>query len=188
MIRRLAARRLAAVAFLVLLMLGPALAARADDYDSEISAIDNAFDPGIVRIQPGGSVRWSNDGNSPHTVTADDGSYDSGNLDPGATYTKEFDQPGVYTYFCKYHGAPGVGMTGIVVVGDVQIPSATGGGVGPGREPLPGGFSATVRVPADYPTVQEAVDHAEPGGMVLIAPGVYHESVVVTTPYHHDQR
>ena len=73
-----------------------------------------------------------------------------------------FDQPGVYSYFCKYHGAPGVGMTGIVVVGDVQIPSATGGGVGPGREPLPGGFAATVRVPADYPTVQEAVDHANP--------------------------
>ena len=183
MIRRLAVRRLAAVAFLVLLTLGPALAARADDYDAEISAIDNAFDAGIVRIQPGGSVSWSNDGNSPHTVTADDGSYDSGNLEPGATYTKAFDQPGVYSYFCKYHGAPGVGMTGIVVVGDVQIPSATGGGVGPGREPLPGGFAATVRVPADYPTVQEAVDHAEPGGMVLIAPGVYHESVVVTTPY-----
>ena len=94
-----------------------------------------------------------------------------------------FDQPGVYSYFCKYHGAPGVGMTGIVVVGDVQIPSATGGGVSPGREPVPSGFAATVRVPADYPTVQEAVDHAEPGGMVLIAPGVYHESVVVTTPY-----
>jgi plastocyanin len=183
MIRRLAVRRLAAVAFLVLLTLGPALAARADDYDAEISAIDNAFDSGIVRIQPGGSVSWSNDGNSPHTVTANDGSYDSGNLDPGDTYTKVFDQPGVYSYFCKYHGAPGVGMTGIVVVGDVQIPSATGGGVSPGREPLPGGFAATVRVPADYPTVQEAVAHAEPGGMVLIAPGVYHESVVVTTPY-----
>ena len=74
-------------------------------------------------------------------------------------------------------------MTGIVVVGDVEIPSATGGGVGPGREPVPGGFAATVRVPADFSTVQEAVDHAEPGGMVLIAPGVYHESVVVTTPY-----
>jgi parallel beta helix pectate lyase-like protein/phospholipase D-like protein len=60
---------------------------------------------------------------------------------------------------------------------------APGGGVGPGREPVPGGFAATVRVPADYPSVQEGVDHAEPGGMVLIAPGVYHEAVVVTTPF-----
>ena len=176
-------RRLAAVGFLALLTLGPALAARADDYDAEISAIDNAFDAGIVRIQPGQSIEWSNDGNSPHTVTADDGSFDSGNLAPDATFTTAFDQPGVYSYFCKYHGAPGVGMTGIVVVGDAEIPSPSGGGVGPGREPVPAGFAATVRVPADFPTVQEAVDHAKPGGMVLIAPGVYHEAVVVTTPY-----
>ena len=37
---------------------------------------------------------------------------------------KVFDQPGVYSYFCKYHGAPGVGMTGIVVVGDVADPES----------------------------------------------------------------
>ena len=182
-IRRLAIRRLAAVAFLVLLTLGPALAARADDYDAHVSAIDNAFDAGLVRLQPGQSIEWSNDGRSPHTVTADDGSFDSGDLEPGATYTQTFAQPGVYSYFCKYHGAPGVGMAGIIVVGDVKIPSAAGGGVSPGREPVPSGFAATVRVPGDYPTVQEGVDHAKPGGMVLIASGVYHESVVVTTPY-----
>lgn len=58
-----------------------------------------------------------------------------------------------------------------------------GGSVGPGREPAPTGFGATVRVPGDFATIQEAVDRAEPGGMVLIAPGVYRESVVVTTPY-----
>lgn len=176
-------RRLAAVASMLLLSLGPALAARAGDYDAEISAIDNAFDAGIVRIQPGQSIEWSNDGNSPHTVTADDGSFDSGNLESGATFTMVFDEPGVYSYFCTYHGAPGVGMAGIVVAGDVEIPNGTGGGVSPGREPVPGGFAATVRVPADYPTVQEGVDHAQPGGMVLIAPGVYNEAVVVTTPY-----
>jgi plastocyanin len=176
-------RRLAAVAFLLLLTVGPALAAKADAYDAEVSAIDNAFNASIVRIEPGQSIEWSMDGRSPHTVTADDGSFDSGNLDPGATYTRMFEQPGVYSYYCKYHGGPGVGMTGIVVVGDVAIPSASGGGVSPGREPAPAGFAETLRVPADYPTVQEAVSHAEPGGMVLIAPGVYHESVVVTTPY-----
>ncbi|MGH2594662.1 MAG: cupredoxin domain-containing protein [Actinomycetota bacterium] len=182
-VRRQAVRRLAAVAFLVLLTFGPALASRADSYDAQVSAIDNAFDAGLVRLQPGQSIEWTNDGRSPHTVTADDGSFDSGNLAPGATYTQTFAQPGVYSYFCKYHGAPGVGMAGIVVVGDVKIPNAAGGGVGPGREPVPSGFAATVRVPGDYPTVQEGVDHARPGGMVLIAAGVYHESVVVTTPY-----
>ncbi|MDP9300068.1 MAG: right-handed parallel beta-helix repeat-containing protein, partial [Actinomycetota bacterium] len=56
-------------------------------------------------------------------------------------------------------------------------------GVGPGREPVPTAYAGTIRVPQDFDTIQAAVDHAEPGGMVLIAPGVYTESVTVTTPY-----
>ncbi len=56
-------------------------------------------------------------------------------------------------------------------------------GVGPGREPVPIGYAGTIRVPQDFDTIQAAVDHAKPGGMVLVAPGVYRESVTVTTPY-----
>jgi hypothetical protein len=78
--------------------------------------------------------------------------------------------------------APGIRMKGITIVGNAKILNASGG-VGPGREPVPTGFAATVRVPADYATIQEAVDHAKPGGMVLIAPGIYREAVVITTPY-----
>ncbi len=39
-----------------------------------------------------------------------------------------------------------------------------------------------IRVPADYPTIQGAVDAAKQGDLILIAPGVYHEAVVVETP------
>jgi plastocyanin len=177
MIRRLAAANLVAA-----LLVGPAGSALGDASGAEIAAIDDAFDPQIVRIAPGGTVAWSNQGRSPHTVTADDGSFDSGSLGPGSTYERTFDRPGVYRFYCRFHGAPGIGMTGIVVVGDVQIPGPDGS-VGPDREPVPTGFAPTVRVPADFGTIQEAVDHAKPGGMVLIAPGVYHESVTVTTPY-----
>lgn len=64
-----------------------------------------------------------------------------------------------------------------------QDDGAATGAVGPGREPVPGGFGDTVRVPGDAPTIQEAVDAAEPGGMVLIEPGVYRESITVATPF-----
>jgi plastocyanin len=176
-------RRGAAAASVVLagLLLG-ALPAHAVPYGATVRIIDNAFAPQIVRVAVGGSVEWSNDGRAAHTVTADDDSWDSGNLDPGQEFDHSFDQAGVYTYYCRYHGSPGAGMTGTVVVGDVLLP---GGGedVGPGREQTPNGYSDTIRVPGDYPTVQAGVDHVKPGGMVLVAPGVYKEQVTVTTPY-----
>ena len=40
---------------------------------------------------------------------------------------------------------------------------------------------ATIRVPEDQPTIQDAVDAAAPGDLVLIAPGTYAESVDVET-------
>lgn len=40
----------------------------------------------------------------------------------------------------------------------------------------------TRRVPGEYPTIQSAVDAADPGDLVLIERGVYRESVSVTTP------
>ena len=44
-----------------------------------------------------------------------------------------------------------------------------------------GGDGATLKVPGDYATIQEAVDAADPGSLILIAPGVYEEEVNVTT-------
>jgi Right handed beta helix region/Phospholipase_D-nuclease N-terminal len=47
---------------------------------------------------------------------------------------------------------------------------------------LPPGVPTTLHVPADYPTIQAAVDAAQPGQIILIAPNVYHEAVHVKTP------
>jgi plastocyanin len=180
-----AMRRLATTLALATLLVVPSSRARAqeppgkDTYGGSVSAIDNVFSPEIVRIQPGQTVEWTMEGRSPHTVVADDGSWLSGNLEPGAEFAHTFDRAGVYPFFCRYHGSPGAGMTGTVVVGDSPLP----GGGAPGPDPVPGRPADTVRVPEDAPTIQQAVDRAEPGGLVLIAAGVYREAIVVTTPY-----
>lgn len=178
--RRLAAAL--ALATLLLMMPGPVEGQDPADeasYGGSVSAIDNLFTPEIVRIDVGETVEWTMDGRSPHTVEADDGSWSSGNLDPGAEFDRTFDAEGIFPFFCRYHGRPGIGMAGTVVVGDASLP---GGGV-PGPDPAPAGPSNTVQVPDDAPTIQDAVDRARPGGLVLIDPGVYREAVVVTTPY-----
>jgi hypothetical protein len=48
---------------------------------------------------------------------------------------------------------------------------------------LPAHVPAVIRVPEDYPKIQAAVDHAVPGQLISIAPGVYHEAVRVSTPH-----
>jgi plastocyanin len=150
----------------------------------KVEARDDFFDPEAVHVPVGTTIEWPNEGRNPHTVTADDGSFDSGNLAPGKEYELSFPKAGVYRYYCRYHGKPGgLGMAGVILVGDATLPSPSGGGVGPGREPLPTGAPATRLVPSQYPTIQKAVDAAKPGDLVLVSPGVYHEAVEVTTPY-----
>lgn len=49
------------------------------------------------------TVKWTNNDIMPHTVTARDGSFDSGNINPGGTYVYTFTRVGVYQYTCSYH-------------------------------------------------------------------------------------
>jgi hypothetical protein len=47
---------------------------------------------------------------------------------------------------------------------------------------VPIAWADTLRVPADFPTVQAAVDAAAPGDEVLVAPGLYEEHVIIGVP------
>jgi plastocyanin len=76
-----------------------------------------AFGPGQLDILPGETVHWSNVSERTHTVTADDGSFDSGDVNSGAVFDHEFDTPGVFAYHCTKH----LGMVGEIDVRPVTL-------------------------------------------------------------------
>lgn len=75
-------------------------------------ALSWGYSPALLTIHVGDSVTWTNVGSLPHTVTADDGSFDSGLLDVGASWTYTFNTPGTFPYHCVPHPW----MKGTVVV------------------------------------------------------------------------
>ena len=68
-----------------------------------VNVQDDAFDPATTSIAPGTTVTWVNNDDEAHTVTADDGLFDSGRLDPGDSYSVWFDGSGTVAYHCEPH-------------------------------------------------------------------------------------
>ncbi|MGQ0669935.1 MAG: cupredoxin domain-containing protein [Actinomycetota bacterium] len=80
------------------------------------AAVDNRFQPMQLTVTIGSRVVWTNEGQNPHTVTADDRAFDSGTLESGQTFAVIFDEIGRVPYYCQVHGEPGSGMFGVVIV------------------------------------------------------------------------
>ena len=64
---------------------------------------DFTFTPPSITIKVGDTVTWTNNGPSAHTATADDGSFDSGNLAQGKTFSHTFQTAGTFSYHCTIH-------------------------------------------------------------------------------------
>lgn len=93
---------------------------------ASVTIQDFSFSPTPLTIKAGGSVTWTNNGPSSHSVTSDTpGSFDSGTLSPpmasmdpyggtssGQTYRMTFSTPGTYAYHCAIHAT----MHGTVTV------------------------------------------------------------------------
>jgi len=82
------------------------------DEGSAVSMGDDFFSQASLTLPAGTAVNWRNDGRRPHTVTSDDGLWDSGVLMPGQSYSFTFRSAGTHTYSCILH----VGMVGTMVV------------------------------------------------------------------------
>jgi plastocyanin len=81
-----------------------------------------AFSPTPLDVLPGEKVEWTNVSERAHTVTADDDSFDSGDIEAGDGFERTFDTVGAYNYHCRIH--PGmVGELDVrrVILGDLPI-------------------------------------------------------------------
>ena len=64
----------------------------------------STFVPGTVGVTKGTTVIWTNDDGVQHTVTSvPQGTFDSGPIDPGQTYSYTFNQAGTFEYSCTIH-------------------------------------------------------------------------------------
>jgi plastocyanin len=88
---------------------------------ADVSIVDFAFTPPVITITVGSTVRWTNTGGFTHTATSDTGVWDSGDLGPGAGFSRTFDMPGNYPYHCMHHPT----MQGTIVVTADTPPSVT---------------------------------------------------------------
>ena len=62
-----------------------------------------AFGPASLSVAAGTTVTWTNNDSAAHTATADDGSFDSSSIAPGATFSQSFDTAGTFAYHCSIH-------------------------------------------------------------------------------------
>ena len=89
---------------LVLLLIGSPMALGFLKGNREdISIKDGKFNPAAVNIVVNDSVEWTNDDNRDHRIVADDGSFDSGKIKPGETFTFKFAKAGTFSYACALH-------------------------------------------------------------------------------------
>lgn len=91
-------------------LIGGAIASRASAHDGvihgeihEVEIKSFAFMPAELTVKVGDGIRWTNADLSPHTATAEDGSWDTGAIAQGESKTLEV-LPGMATqYHCLFH-------------------------------------------------------------------------------------
>ncbi|MDB5127597.1 cupredoxin domain-containing protein [Mucilaginibacter sp.] len=70
---------------------------------ANVSIKNFAFSPASVTIKAGGTVGWTNADADAHTVTDNNGGFDSGAINANAKYSHTFATAGTYTYHCTFH-------------------------------------------------------------------------------------
>lgn len=77
-----------------------------------VSITDDGYSPLEINVAKGGTVKFTNNGSTKHSVQADDLTWGSGTLNPGDSFTKKFTKEDTYTFFDQYDS----GNTGAIIV------------------------------------------------------------------------
>jgi plastocyanin len=109
-------RKLPIVLFAVVLALSAAISCSKDDggYGNDMGGNNNggtntvkiqnyAFSPSTITVKAGTTLKWTNYDAVAHTVTSDDGLFDSGLIDQNASFSQTFDSTGTFDYHCTPH-------------------------------------------------------------------------------------
>jgi len=72
---------------------------------SAVTIANFSFQPTPMTIAVGTTVTWTNTDSAGHTVTADDGSFNSDKLASGATFSQTFATVGTFAYHCSIHSS-----------------------------------------------------------------------------------
>lgn len=83
-----------------------------DDTTVTVDIHDRTFDPSQLEVGAGTTVTWTNGDTEAHTVTADNGLFDSGVIEPGQYYSTWLGGSGTVSY----HSEADPNMKGSVVV------------------------------------------------------------------------
>lgn len=81
----------------------PFVSAETPDSAVVVSIEGSSFSPEVIHVKAGGEVVWKNKDAAVHTVTADDGSFDSGALGQGDKFKRKFPSTGTFKYSCDNH-------------------------------------------------------------------------------------
>ncbi len=79
---------------------------------NEVWMQNSAFNPNSITVAVNTTVKWTNKDGTTHNVTGAGGSFNSGSINTGGTYSHQFTATGTYPYTCTIHS----GMSGTVIV------------------------------------------------------------------------
>jgi plastocyanin len=100
----------------ILLVLSIGLSCCTDNPANATVKITNfSFQPSSITIVAGTTVVWTNEDSAPHTITSDDGSFESGRMSRGSEFNHTFTQPGTYMYHCAIHPS---------MIGEIKVSEA----------------------------------------------------------------